>query len=55
MLDLADLYSPKKLDEPNRLNVMTGEVDEALQAAPAGKETKDVAARLSKLKKGKRT
>lgn len=55
LVDLADLYSPKKLDQPNRLNVMTGEADEALQAAPAGKETKDLAAKLAKLKKGKRT
>jgi hypothetical protein len=53
MLDLADLYSPKQLDEPNRLSVLTGEIDEVLQAAPAGKDTKDAAAKLSKLKKGK--
>lgn len=55
MYDLADLYSPKKLDQPNRLNLLTGEIDEALQSAPAGKDTKDLAAKLAKLKKGKRT
>lgn len=55
LLDLADLYSPKKLDQPNRLNLITQEVDEALQLAPAGKETKDTAAKLAKLKKAKRT
>jgi hypothetical protein len=54
LLDLADLYSPKKLDDPQKLNVLTGEIDEALQAAPAGKDTKDAAARLAKIKKGKR-
>ena len=55
LMDLADLYSPKKLDLPNRLNIVTGEADEALQSAPAGKETKDLAAKLAKLKKGKKT
>lgn len=55
LLELADLYSPKKLDQPNRLNLLTQEIDESLQSAPAGKETKDVAAKLAKLKKAKRT
>ncbi len=55
MLDLTDLYTPKKLDEPNRMNILTEEVDEALQWAPAGKETKDAAAKLAKLRKTKKT
>ncbi len=55
LLDLADLYSPKKLDDPQKLNILTGEIDEALQAAPAGKDTKDAAAKLAKIKKGKRS
>jgi len=55
MLDLTDLYTPKKLDEPNRMNILTQEIDEALQMAPAGKETKDAAAKLAKLRKTKKT
>lgn len=51
LVDEADLYTPTKLDQPDRLNLLCQEASEALDSVPASKETKDLAARIGKLKK----
>lgn len=51
LVDEADLYTPTKLDHPDRLNALCQEATEALQGLPDSKETKDVAAKIGKLKK----
>ena len=51
LCDLADLFSPKKLDQPNRLLLVVQGAEEALGSVPPGKDTKDVTAKLAKLKK----
>lgn len=56
LVDEADLYTPSKLDQPDRLNVLCQEATDALEGVPESKETKDLAARIGKLRKpGKRS
>lgn len=51
LVDEADLYTPTKLDQPDRMNVLCQEATEALESLPASKETKDLAAKIGKLRK----
>lgn len=46
LFDRADLYSPVKLDLPNRARMMCQEALEALQAGPETKESKALAAKI---------
>jgi hypothetical protein len=49
--DQAGLFGPKKLDQPNRLNMVCNEAEEALKSLPATKETKDLLGRIAKTRK----
>lgn len=51
LVDQADLYTATKLDQPDRLNLLCQEATEALDSVPASKDTKDLAAKIGKLKK----
>jgi hypothetical protein len=51
LCDMADLFSPKKLDQPNRLLLVVQGAEEAVGSVPASKDTKDLSAKLAKLKK----
>ena len=54
--NLADLYTPRKLDQPDRLNLLCDEATAALKQVPESKDTKDIQARIAKLRKpGKKT
>jgi len=54
--NLAELYGPRKLDQPDRLNVVCDEATAALKGVPESKDTKDLLAKIAKLKKpGKKT
>ena len=56
LYDEADLYTPTKLDQPDRLNLLCEHATDALKAVPETKETKDLLAKIAKLRKpGKRT
>lgn len=56
LLDQAELYTPRKLDQPERLKVLCEHSAEAINAAPPTKETKDLLAKIEKLRKpGKKT
>lgn len=56
LFDRADLYSPVKLDLPNRARMLCQEALEALQAGPETKESKALAAKIqTALKKLKAT
>jgi hypothetical protein len=56
LFDRADLYSPVKLDLPNRARMLCQEALEALQAGPETKESKALAAKVqAALKKLKAT
>lgn len=46
LYDLSALYGPKKLDLPNRLQMMCQEAMDALQSIPETKETKALATRI---------
>jgi len=47
----ADLFSPKKLDQPNRVKTMCIEAEAALNAVPDSKEKKDLLSQIAKLRK----
>lgn len=51
MVDQADLFGPKQLDQPNRAKVLLGEAEEALKLVPESKQTKDLAAKIAKIRK----
>jgi hypothetical protein len=52
----AELFGPKKLDQPNRVKLFCGEAMEALKMVPPGKPSKDLAIKVqSTLKKSKIT
>jgi hypothetical protein len=51
LCDDAELFTAKKLDQPNRLGMLLKEADEALQAVPDSKQTKELKARIVKMKK----
>jgi hypothetical protein len=56
LVDEADLYTPTKLDQPDRLNLLCEQATDALKAVPESKETKDLSAKIAKLRKpGKKT
>ena len=51
LVDQADLYTPSKLDQPNRITMLCDQADEALKTLPESKATKDLAAKIAKLRK----
>lgn len=51
LTEQADLFSRTKLDQPNRLALLCDEAEEALKSIPATEETKDLTARISKMRK----
>jgi hypothetical protein len=54
LYDVSALYGPKRLDQPNRLQVVCQEAIEALQSIPETKETKALTAKIqASLKKGR--
>jgi hypothetical protein len=56
LLDEADLYTPRKLDQPERLKVVCEHAAEAIAAAPQNAETKELLSKIEKLRNpGKKT
>jgi len=56
LLDEADLYTPRKLDQPERLKVVCEHAAEAIAATPQTAETKDLLSKIEKLRNpGKKT
>lgn len=56
LVDEANLYTPAKLDQPDRLNLLCEQATQALQSIPATKETKDLLAKIGKMRKpGRKT
>ncbi len=51
LVDEADLYTPTKLDQPDRLKLLCQQATKALDGLPANKDTKDLQARIAKLLK----
>jgi len=51
LCDEAELFTSKKLDQPNRLGVMLKEADQAAQTIPDSKDNKDLKGRIAKMKK----
>ena len=51
MVDEADLFGPKQLDEPMRLKMLCVEAQEALKQVPASKDTKVLDEKIQKLLK----
>jgi hypothetical protein len=51
LVDAADLFSPKKLDQPNRVKMLCDVAEEALKTLPDSKEKKDLAAQIAKTRK----
>ena len=51
LFDQADLYTPRKLDQPERLKVVCEHASEALKGAPQTKETKELLGKIDKLVK----
>ena len=52
--DLADLYSPKKLDEPDQMKMMCQQALDTLKTIPESQKTKDLAAKIEKTMKAPR-
>lgn len=50
----SQLYAPDKLDEPQKMTILSQRAEQALQGLPESKETKELAAKLDKAKKKKR-
>jgi hypothetical protein len=44
---LTDLFTPAKLDQPNRTRLLCTEASEAIAAIPASKETKQLSTKIS--------
>jgi hypothetical protein len=56
LFDESDLYTPMKLDQPDRMKLLLEQASAALQAVPESKESKELAAKIAKLRKpGKKT
>ena len=55
LFEQADLFSPKKLDRPDRIAMLLKEAEEALSSVPDNKETKDLMAKIAKLRKTLKT
>lgn len=56
LVDEADLYTPSKLDQPDRLKLLCNQASAALQAVPSTKDTKALEAKIAKLvKPGKKS
>jgi hypothetical protein len=51
LCDEAELFTGKKLDQPNRLGMLLKEAEEAAAGLPDNKETKELKARIAKMKK----
>lgn len=51
LYDTADLFSPSKLDQPNRTKMLCQEAMEALNVLPASSETKDLSGKIQALLK----
>lgn len=52
----AELFGPKKLDQPNRIKMLSGEAMEALKLVPESKQTKELSTKIqANLKKLKLT
>lgn len=55
LCDQADLFSPKKLDRPDRVTMLVKEAEEALAGVPETKETKELTGRIAKLRKASKS
>jgi hypothetical protein len=56
LIDEADLYTPRKLDQPERLKVVCEHAGEAVGAVPQTAETKELLSKIQKLRNpGKKT
>jgi len=56
LYEQADLYTPTKMDQPERLGMVCDQATRTLQALPPTKDTKDLLAKIAKLHKpGKKT
>ena len=51
LVEQADLFGPKQLDQPNRVKVLFKEAVELLQLAPESKETKELTSKIAKVRK----
>ena len=51
LVDEADLYTPAKLDQPNRITLLCDQATEVVNSIPANKDTKDLLAKMAKLRK----
>jgi hypothetical protein len=51
MVEQADLFGPKQLDEPVRMKMLLAEAQESLKQVPASKETKELEAKIQKAMK----
>src|SRR5271157_5121397 len=49
LVDQADLYTPTKLDQPDRLKLLCQQATASLQSVPPSKESKDLLAKIAKL------
>jgi hypothetical protein len=55
LYNLSQIYMPSKADEPEKLKIFCERADEALKTVPPGKESKDLAAKIDKALKKKKT
>jgi hypothetical protein len=51
LIDEADLFSPKKLDQPARAAMLCDEAEAALKSIPESKQTKELMGRIAKIRK----
>ena len=51
LFEAADMFSPKKLDLPNRVKMLCDVAEEALQGVPDGKEKKDLLGQIARSRK----
>jgi hypothetical protein len=51
LLDTADLYGPRKLDQPRRMHILCNEALEALAVTPESKDRKEIEAKVRDLMK----
>lgn len=54
LCDQAELFTAKKLDQPNRLGMLLKEADEAAAVLPDSKQVKELKSRIVKMKKAGR-
>lgn len=55
MFELSDLFSSRKLDQPNRLKLLCDEAQQTLDGIPATKESKELAGKIRNSQKKKKT